>query len=327
MKTAWLMAWLAPVLAVAVTAQPRTAATPAAGAAPLVEVETSVSRTAVWVGDRVTYTVWLRCAPRVEIVADDLAADRLRTGGLEMLDVTADRDATEPDRIVHRVRYTFVTYRIDGAPLTIDEFPVRYSVGRAGVNPDGGAPAGEVRVPAVSVALRSTVTETGPGASIRDGRALLPVPRRVRLAQPIGLGLLLLAAAPVALWAVDVIRRLRRSNARRDHRTTRKELRASLEDLKALDVRAVESRREACARLDAWVRSRVREATGLETAALTPPELSAAFPRAAGEPWLESVHALLAECERARYAPEPPAADRWPALLEAAEQLLAAPMR
>lgn len=327
MKAAWLTAWLAPVLAVAVTAQPRTAATPPADAAPLVEVETSVSRTAVWVGDRVTYTVWLRCAPRVEIVADDLAADRLRTSGLEMVDVTADRDATDPDRIVHRVRYTFVTYRIDGAPLTIDEFPVRYSLGRAGDTPDGGAPAGEVRVPALSVALRSTVPETGSGPSIRDGRALLPLPRRIRLAQPIGLALLLLAAAPVALWAVEGIRRLRRSYARRDHRPTRTELRASLADIKALDVRSVDSRREACARLDAWVRRQVREATGLETAALTPAELSAALPRAAGEPWLESVHAVLAECERARYAPEPLPADRWPALLEAAEHLLAAPMR
>lgn len=333
MKAAWMMVLLAPVLAAPVTAQPRNAPAerrPADAAPPPVQVETSVSRTAVWVGDRVTYTVRLRCAPRVEIVADDLVADRLQTSGLEMLSVTADRDTTEPyrrDEIVHRVRYTFVTYRIDDAPLTIAEFPVRYSITRPGANADAGAPAGEVRVPALSVALRSTMAENDSGRAIRDGRARLPVPRRVRLAEPLGLGLLLLAVAPVALWVFGLIRRLRRARARPEGRTTRKQLRASLDDIKALDVRSVESRREACAQLDTWVRHRVREATGVEAAALTPPELSVALSHAAGAPWLESVHAVLAECERAKYAAEPPPAERWPALLHEAGQFLTAPRR
>ena len=54
---------------------------------------TSVTRTAVWVGDPVTYTVELTCAPKIDILADDLAAERLPLTGLELLGVEVERDA------------------------------------------------------------------------------------------------------------------------------------------------------------------------------------------------------------------------------------------
>lgn len=310
-------------LALATPARAQQPASPAAA----VHVETSVSRTAVWVGDRVTYTVTLHCAARVEIVSDDLLADRLQTSGLEFLDVTADRESLEPDRVVHRVRYTFATYRIDGTPLTIAAFPVRYFVTQPGVTSAAGAPAGEVRIPALSLALRSTIDEADAGRAIRDGRPLLPVPRRLRLAGPAGLGLLLLAAAPVALWGLAAARRLRRTRAPGHDRLTRKQIRASLESLKALDVRTVEARRDAYAQLDAWVRQRMTDATGVEAAALTPPELLASLPEAEGGRWLDAAHAVVVECERAKYAADPSSAERWPALLAEAEQFLIAPGR
>ena len=60
-----------------------------------VQVQTSVTRTAVWVGDPVTYTVELTCAPKIDILADDLAAERLPLTGLELLGVEVERDASD----------------------------------------------------------------------------------------------------------------------------------------------------------------------------------------------------------------------------------------
>lgn len=302
-------------------------AQPPASPAAAVQVETSVTRTAVWVGDRVTYTVTLHCPARVEIVSDDLLADRLQTSGLEMLAVTADRESLEPDQVVHRVRYTFATYRIDGAPLTIAAFAVRYFVTQPGVTSAAGAPAGEVLVPALSIALRSTIDEADAGRAIRDGRPLLPVPRRMRLAVPAGLGLLLLAAAPVAPWALAAARRLRRTRAPHNGRLTRKQIRASLESIKALDVRTVEARRDAYTQLDAWVRQRMADAMGIEAAALTPPELLSFLPATESGNWLAAAHAVVVECERAKYAADPSSAERWPVLLAESEQFLIAPGR
>src|SRR5262245_25960823 len=58
---------------------------------PPVEVRTSLNRTAVWVGDLVSYSIELRCAPQVDIVTEDLASERLKVDGLEIRDVVIDR--------------------------------------------------------------------------------------------------------------------------------------------------------------------------------------------------------------------------------------------
>ena len=57
-----------------------------------VQVRASVDRTAIWVGDRVTYAVDIVCARGVEILLDDLAKEKLRVNGLEVL--SSDSSAT-----------------------------------------------------------------------------------------------------------------------------------------------------------------------------------------------------------------------------------------
>src|SRR5205814_2635658 len=114
---------------------PRLAAARPANTPPAVEVHTSVSRTAVWVGDPVTYSIELRCAPQVDIVTEDLATDRLKVDGLEIRDVAIDRDANETGRLSYRVTYSLVTFNLDAMNLKIGEIPVRYSIRRPGQRP------------------------------------------------------------------------------------------------------------------------------------------------------------------------------------------------
>lgn len=334
MRSICLLMTLACVLPAALTAQNRNAgATPPRGeprptASPApIEVRTWVSRTAVWLGDRVTYVVEFHAAPEVEILTGDLDPDRLSVEGLEIVDVATERDASVPGRVTHRMRYGLVTYQVDAPALTIAAIPVRYSLRRPGQRPEDAVTAGEVLVPPLAVALRSTLPSSGAAIAIRDARPVQPLPRVVRLAQPVGAGLLILSVVPVALWGAGLVRRARQSRSRRRTRRPLKQSRAAFEEIKALDVTSKADRRDAYARLDTWVREQVEQATGIAAAALTPSEIPSAVPHPPRSVHLEDLQRLLIECERAKYAPDPPPADRWPDALNDAEQLLSARAR
>lgn len=321
---AWLAGALALASSAAVAAQGRTspAARPTV-APPLIEVHTSVSRKAVWVGDRVTYSIELRCAPQVDIVTDDLATERLHVEGLEIRDTAIDREGSEAGGLTYRVTYNLVTFNVGAPALKIGEIPVRYSIRRPGQLPgDQAHPAGAIRIPPLALVLRSTLLDGDVPVEIRDARPLQPLPRRVALAQPVGIGLLVIAAAPVGLLVFNVARRARRVRSRGPKRVTRRERRASLEEIKALDVGSPEARRDAYAKLDVWIRGQAPQTTGMAVAALTPPELPGAMAHPERAPHLEQIQTLLVECERAKYASQPPDAERWSSALIEAEQLL-----
>jgi len=136
------------------------------------------------------------------------------------------------------------------------------------------------------------------------------------------LGLLLVAAAPVGLLLLNLARRASRLRSRGPKPVTRRERRASLEEIKALDISSLASQREAYAKLDTLIRDHARQTMGIAAAALTPSE----FPDAIGRPergqHLDQIQTLLAECERAKYAPQPPDLERWSGVLLEAEQVL-----
>ena len=120
---------------------PASAPAPAPPASPAsVQVNASVDRTAIWVGDRVTYAIDIVCARGVEILLDDLAKEKLRLNGLDVVssDSTTTTDASE--RTTYRLRYGLSTYRVD-------------------------VPAGRPGVGGVGLSSRTTSTADGAGAA------------------------------------------------------------------------------------------------------------------------------------------------------------------
>lgn len=291
---------------------------------PAPAVRTWVSRTAVWVGDRVTYVVEFQADPNVEILMEDLAPDQLTVNGLDIVDVATEQDASVPGRVTHRIRYSLVTYRIDAPAIGIAATQVRYSLRRPGQRTEDAVPAGEVLVPALGLALRSTIPASGAAVAIRDARPLQPLPRLARLAQPVGVALLVLSVVPVALWAAGLVRRARLARPRRRARRSPRQRRAAFEEIRALEVSSRADQRDAYARLDVWIREQLQHATGIAAAALTPSEICTAVRHPPKSLRVEDLERLLIECERAKYAPEPPSAERWPAALDDAEHLLGA---
>jgi hypothetical protein len=294
----------------------------AAAAAEEVEVRASVDRTALWPGDRVRYTVEAVCAPGIDVVADDLAGERLVLSGLEFLASEHERHLGEDGRTSYRVRHELAAYALS-APLRIGEQAVRYFARRPGQRGEEAAPAGEVRIPAVSLALRSTLPDDLGEARLRDGAPSPPLPVFASWARPLGLALILLCGLPAAAAAASALRRRGRERGARRARVTSGDLRPELAELRKVDATSPEARRRAYDRLDVLLRRRLGELAGADVRALTGAEIAARLGSPAdGLP--PSLAAVLDECERARYGPPEalPAADRFQAGVSTAAAML-----
>jgi hypothetical protein len=289
-----------------------------------VDVRAVVDKTAVWVADRVTYTITIACGKGVDILADDLSKDKLRVEGLEILGSRSDRLSDRDDRTIYTFSYELTTYRVDVPELKVAPLTVRYYVRRPGQRLEDAAPAGEVQAPGAVVALRSALPDGQETYDIRDARNARP--RRLRYAwlQPIGLGLVLIAIVPAAVGVIAAVRRARPREKPRSARQVQHDERASLDALKALDVSTPAGRLEAYSRLNALVRDHVRHVAGVDAAGLTPAEIGAALSRQNGRVPIELVAGVLEACDQARYAPPDalPSADACRRAIEQCEQVV-----
>ena len=299
----------------------------AAAAAPPVQVRASVDRTAIWVADRLAYTIDIVCDRGTDILLDDLVKEKLRLNGLEVLssDSTATTDANE--RTTHHLRYVLTTYRVDSPVVSVEPIAVRYYARRPGQRLQDMAPAGEVTVPGVVVAFRSTLPDNQPLYTLRDGRTSeARNPFFVR-AQSIGLALVVVSLAPALFIAGAAVRRRTVAKpGRRSARQVRKEKQDRLERLRSLDVETEADRRHAYDEISAAVREHVAAASGVPAQSLTAAELDAALEGTRGRVSRETVAPLLASSDAARYAPPAsvPTVQECREALGAAEQVLTA---
>ena len=118
---------------------------PASAASPEgLTVTARVDRPAIWVADRLTYTVEIVCPRGVDILVDDLARDKLPLTGLDVVErrhAPSRRGRRDPLRV--RLRPHDAIASTSTTPA-IGPFPVRYYLARAGQRPEEAAPAGSV---------------------------------------------------------------------------------------------------------------------------------------------------------------------------------------
>ena len=287
-----------------------------------VAVRTSIDRTALFAGDRVTYTIELTCAPGVEVLGDDLSRDKLKLEGLEAIESESQRQPG-PDGATFRFRYMLTTYRVDAPSLRIAPITVRYALLRAGQRIEEAAPAGEIQVPGAALAFRSVLADDEP-ADIRSGMPPDPPPARYALVRSIGIGLVIVSIVPVAIAGAAVVRRTRRPRAR-SMRAVRHDSRLALDAVQTMAIDTSERRREVFTRLDAIVRQHLCDACGVPGHSLTPPEIPRALAANGRHPPAELVASVLATCEQARYAPAHamPSADACRQAIQQVEQVIA----
>ena len=304
-----------------------TAIAAAAAAAPApapVQAHASVDRTAMWIADRVVYTIDITCARGFDILLDDLAKEKLRLNGLEVVSSDAAAATDAAGGTSHRLRYQLTTYRGDATALSIEPLRVRYYARQPGQGLQDIAPAGDVQVPGAAIAFRSTLPENQPVYQLRDGRAPAPRARLPGRAQQAGLALVIVGLDPAGFVIASAVGRRARRDPRRSRRQLREDHRATLERLRGLDVATEEDRRRAYDEISAAVRRHVAARAHVPAAALTASELDAALASTADRVPRQSVVPLLTSCDEARYGPPQavPSASACREALTAAEQLL-----
>jgi len=289
-----------------------------------VQVTSSFDRSAMWVADRVTYTVQLTCHRGVDIVTDDLARDKVRLDGLELVGIDSSREDRGEGVTTYRYAYHLTSYKVDQPTQKFGDLRVRYYVKRPGQRVEDVAPAGEVTVPGASLAVRSTLPDEAQTAVFRDARPAQQRPALFAALQPIGIGLVVVSIVPAALWVALLITRARTSATHRSARQVRHEERSTLEDLKAVDLGTEGGRREAYDRVNSLVRMHLREACGVPVDGLTAAEVGPAVSARSGRLPADLVASVLSACEQARYgANGVGSAQACRETIEQAEQVLA----
>lgn len=275
--------------------------TEAAGLRDYVAVKSSVDRSAVWIGDRFSFIVDVDCTHGTDILTDDLSRDRLQLQELDVLGVEETREDRGNGRTVYRFTYRLTTYSFYPPTKLIGEMRVRYYARRPGQRPEDIEPAGEVMVPGSTVVVRSLLPDDTNEARYRTERPPLPRVAALAMLQPIGIGLVIVSIVPAAFWAMALLRRWRERRPRQSVRQLRHDERASLADVRALDVEGEAGRREAFDRLSALVRKHVTSAWGVPADGLTPGEIASALSASGKAEVSAEATAFLDACDKARY--------------------------
>jgi hypothetical protein len=273
-----------------------------------VRVRSYLTQTAAWVGDPVAFVVEIETAPGMEIVAADLAAEKLAIEGLEPGDAATARSVRSDGW--QTVNYTYrLTPWDPSVPARVGPLSVR--IRRPVTGESGAGTPFEVIVPGATLEVRSTLPDDGSADGARDRAATTAPPAWLGSLGSIGLGLVVLGVAPVVLWLAARVSRPRLSRPKASSRALKAQLGAMFRELAIIDTSTVEGRKRAYDRLDADLRAWVAQSASVPATALTAEELRARLGDARRVPAAAICDALV-ECERARYGPERrlPEADR-----------------
>lgn len=298
--------------------------TEAAGLRDYVVVKSAVDRSAVWIGDRFSFVVDIDCTHGTDILTDDLSRDRLQLQELDVVDVDETREDRGNGHMVYRFAYRLTTYSFHPPTKLIGEMRLRYYARRPGQRPEDIEPAGEIIVPGSMVVVRSLLPDDANDAKYRTTRPPVPRLAAFSLLQPIGIGLVVVSIVPAVFWALAIGRQWHHRRRRPSVRQLRHDERASLSDVRALDVETETGRREAFDRLSALVRQHMTTAWGVNANGLTPAEIAAALSAAGKGSVTGEAIAFLESCENARYgrSEELPARSACVAAIDQAGRLI-----
>ena len=290
-----------------------------------VEVRSSVDRTALWVGDRVTYTIVLTCRRGIDVLPDDLSRDKLQLEGLDAMSSESERSANADGTTRYRFRYYLTTYRVDVPSLKIAPLTIRYYVRRAGQRLEDAAPAGGVQAPGAVLAFRSVLPDDPEVYAFRDDRGAAPRSRLYAALPLASVALILVSVVPAALFVVSIAGRAWRRRMQRSLRHVRQREYASLESVRSIDLSDDENRHEAYGHVNALVREHLQNVFGIPALALTPGEIESMLASRGTRVPGELVTSVLSSCDVARYAPPDalPSADACRQAIEQSGEILA----
>jgi hypothetical protein len=288
-----------------------------------IDVQTSVSQTALFVGSVVAYTVRLTCRADVDILQEDLGPDKLSLDGLQVVNHSVDRNPLSDGRIAYTVRYRLTTFEPGTETVGVGDWTVRYAAQARTAG--AGSPAQEVQIPGVTLAWRSALPAALNTLELRDARPPDPAPAWWRSARSVAVGLLVVSAFSLGWLAITRVAARRVPKAkRRVGKQSAREIESALAALRTTAVASPADRVKAYAALEAAVKRRAGDLAMLPGAALTASEFAARLSRHPTPMSADELARILDACERARYQPVDrlSSEQEFVATLDAAEKLL-----
>ncbi len=267
-----------------------------------IQLKVRTNKTAIWVGDKLEYTVRVEHSPETEFVLDHLKKEDFTLPPFEVLYVHASSQALAGGRRLLEVTLGLTTFETGNQELAIPGFNLYYfNAGRAG--PREEAQAQVLSVPPFPVGLRSTLA--GNSQAPRDFKELEPEPAaRWWIPGLLALFGLVAIGSYVARRAVGKLRLGSWRERKAGRRARKKSVRESLGEMRQIPADSPEDLEKFYHQASELLRNFAASNLG-DGAGLTPKETEAALLHSgAAAPRAAAIGRLLEQCDHIRYAPE-----------------------
>jgi hypothetical protein len=276
------------------------AATAAQKTEPPYSIAVRLDRSAIWVGDPLTYTVEIVHARNIQFALDSLKKENLTLSPFVVRDVRVDERPWRDDKKILEVVLHLTTYETGKPELQIPPLALYYFRRQDGV-PDKDARAQPIKLPPQRVAVRSTLPAGQ--ARLREFKPL----KTVNPGLAIGAFVLgLLGIGTIGSYALlGIWRAARRERTVKRPSGRRARARRTREALRGIRDMAHQSPAEMAAvfaESGRFLREFVTESQAVETRGLTPGEAEQALRKAGlNGAFADQVRTVLERCEDGLY--------------------------
>ena len=289
---------------------------------PVINIQNSLNRTALFPGDSVIYTLEIICAPGIDILVDDVAADELTLTGLELISSQLNREESEAG-ITYTARFHLATFDTGPTVLNIGEQTVRYYNMRPGQRLETVTTVGEIIVPEIPLALRSTLAAELPFLKLRDERVWHSLASWSTGTGSMGLFLILLSGVPIIFIAFTRKQQANVEAMDQNNKVLHSQAHNDFAEIQKIDPENSDNRRQGYDLLDKLVKSYLNSIDGIVADALTANEIAVTM-QDQDNVLPEDMIALLQDCEVARYGNKQnlPSSERFQSGLSILQTLL-----
>lgn len=268
-------------------------------AQPTVRVTQDIDKTAVFAGERFVYSVLLTVPPGAHLAVEDFQAKNVNFSPFVVNGVTPHTETLSDGTVKHRFDYSLSSYETGDKPVELQRIVFRYQpVGETGA---ARAATAEMAVPAIPVAVRSTLNQPLADSWIRESLPVGALPDVPWLL--VGIGVVGLLVSSLPLW-FGLRTQLAAWNERRGRPSRRQFLeqwRRSLERIEADTTTDIKTRFHT---LEALALQYTHELWEVPATGFTPEDLRRKLEELQVDPVTREVLAeALDQAQQCRYSP------------------------
>ncbi len=268
--------------------------------APKISIQTHLDKTAVWVGDRLNYTVRAIHDSDVEFVLDNLKEEKLRLAPFVVHGIKIFQGEWADKKKILEVTFALSSYETGKDKLTIPSFTLYYFL--SGDQKDKKESAAETfLVPPIQVGLRSTLSgskliprEVKPATTIGVTRRILPL--------LLGVAGMIFLAVCGARWVWRTLHRERSTKKRLSRKSREKLVIEHLGRIRAIKGQSPQDLILFYGEVSHFLREYLNQWLEIEAAGLTPEEIEMSLRTAGTNGSLaEQIRTILEQCDEVRY--------------------------